>query len=62
VDHSIDVIDPASAPGTGRPEAGLLPAHGLAIFRRLSSIDFVSCDVVEVIPGYDPLSDRDACR
>jgi arginase family enzyme len=48
VDHSIDVIDPAFAPGTGRPEAGLLSAHGLAIFRRLSSIDFVSCDVVEV--------------
>jgi arginase family enzyme len=48
VDHPIDVIDPAFAPRTGRPEAGLLWAHGLEIFRRLSSIDFVSCDVVEV--------------
>jgi agmatinase len=31
-----------------------LSAHGLEIFRRLIGIDFVSCDVVEVIPGYDP--------
>ncbi len=60
VDHPIDVIDQAFAPRTGRPEAGLLPARGLAIFRWLSSIDFVSRDVVEVYPGYDPVGDRDA--
>jgi arginase family enzyme len=35
VDHSIDVIDPAFAPGTTEPEAdGLWPAHGPEIFRR----------------------------
>jgi arginase family enzyme len=56
VDHSIDVIDPAlAAPGTGRPQAGgRLPAHNLETFRRLSGIDFVGCDVVQAISGYDP--------
>jgi agmatinase len=51
----IDVVDPAFAPGTGTPEPGGLSAHdALAIVRRLTGIDFVGFDVVEVIPAYDP--------
>ena len=44
-----------SRPGTGTPEPGGLSAHdALAIVRRLTGIDFVGFDVVEVIPAYDP--------
>jgi agmatinase len=51
----IDVVDPAFAPGTGTPEPGGLSAHdALAIVRRLTGIDFLGFDVVEVIPAYDP--------
>ncbi len=51
----IDVVDPAFAPGTGTPEPGGLSSHDvLAIVRRLTGIDFVGFDVVEVIPAYDP--------
>jgi agmatinase len=51
----IDVLDPAHAPGTGTPEAGGPSAHDmLAIVRRLTGLDFVGFDVVEVIPAYDP--------
>jgi agmatinase len=39
ISFDIDVVDPAHAPGTGTPEAG---------------IDFLGFDVVEVIPAYDP--------
>lgn len=54
VDHSIDVIDPAFAPGTGRPEAGSLwSAAGLEISRGLIGTDFLGRDVVKVILG-DP--------
>jgi agmatinase len=45
----------AYAPGTGTPEAGGPSARDmLAILRRLTDIDFVGFDVVEVIPAYDP--------
>jgi arginase family enzyme len=55
VDHSIDVIDPAFAPGTGRPGAGSrLPAAGLEISRGLTGTDFLGRDVVEVIILGDP--------
>jgi agmatinase len=51
----IDVVDPAHAPGTGTPEAGGPSARDmLAIVRRLTGLDFVGFDVVEVIPAYDP--------
>ena len=50
----IDVVDPAYAPGTGTPEAGGPSAHDmLAIVRRLTGIEFVGFDVVEVIPAYN---------
>jgi agmatinase len=55
VSFDIDVVDPAFAPGTGTPEPGGLSAHdSLAIVRRLTDVDFVGFDVVEVIPAYDP--------
>ena len=48
----IDVVDPAHAPGTGTPEAGGPSARDmLAILRRLTGIEFVGFDVVEVIPA-----------
>jgi agmatinase len=50
----IDVLDPASAPGTGTPEvAGLHPREALAFLRALAGIAFTGFDVVEVAPAYD---------
>ena len=50
----IDVLDPASAPGTGTPEvAGLQPREALALVRALAGIAFTGFDVVEVAPPYD---------
>jgi len=50
----IDVLDPASAPGTGTPEvAGLEPAQALAYLRALAGMSFIGFDVVEVSPPYD---------
>lgn len=55
ISFDIDVVDPAFAPGTGTPEPGGLSAHdALSIVRRLTGIDFIGFDVVEVIPAYDP--------
>jgi agmatinase len=50
----IDVLDPASAPGTGTPEvAGLQPREALAFLRALAGIRFTGFDLVEVAPAYD---------
>jgi agmatinase len=50
----IDVLDPASAPGTGTPEvAGLHPREALGFLRALTGIPFTGFDVVEVAPAYD---------
>ena len=50
----IDVLDPASAPGTGTPEvAGLEPREALALLRALAGLEFCGFDVVEVAPPYD---------
>jgi len=50
----IDVLDPASAPGTGTPEvAGLNPREALAFLRALAGMSFTGFDVVEVAPAYD---------
>src|SRR4029078_8559723 len=54
ISFDIDVVDPAYAPGTGTPEAGGPSARDmLAVVRRLTGIDFVGFDVVEVITAYD---------
>jgi agmatinase len=50
----IDVLDPASAPGTGTPEvAGLQPREALGFLRALAGIPFTGFDLVEVSPAYD---------
>ncbi len=50
----IDALDPAFAPGTGTPEIGGLSSwQAQAIIRRLTGLDFVGMDVVEVSPAYD---------
>ena len=50
----IDCLDPAFAPGTGTPVAGgPSSAKMLSILRKLTALDFVGADVVEVAPAYD---------
>lgn len=50
----IDVLDPAFAPGTGTPEiGGLATWQAQAIMRRLSGLQFIGMDLVEVCPAYD---------
>lgn len=50
----VDGLDPAFAPGTGTPEMGGLHAwQARAIIRRLSGVNFVGGDVVEVAPAFD---------
>ncbi|RKL67960.1 agmatinase [Salipaludibacillus neizhouensis] len=53
----IDVLDPAFAPGTGTAEAGGIASKELleAIHAIAGSeINVVGCDLVEVVPAYDP--------
>ncbi|SDO62033.1 agmatinase [Alkalicoccus daliensis] len=53
----IDVLDPAFAPGTGTPEAGGISSKELleAIHTIAgSSVNVIGCDLVEVLPAYDP--------
>jgi agmatinase len=50
----VDALDPAFAPGTGTPEVGGLATwQARAILRRLTGLDFVGMDLVEVAPAYD---------
>ena len=50
----IDCLDPAAAPGTGTPIPGGLTYHQAAsIIRRLTKINFVAMDMVEVSPPFD---------
>ena len=50
----IDCLDPSVAPGTGTPIAGGLSYHQAAsVIRKLTDINFVAMDVVEVSPPYD---------
>lgn len=50
----IDALDPSCAPGTGTPEIGGLASwQAQAIIRRLTGVNFVGMDVVEVAPAYD---------
>ncbi|NJP37343.1 agmatinase [Alkalicoccus luteus] len=53
----IDVLDPAFAPGTGTPEAGGITSAELIEAVRLiseSDVNVIGCDLVEVLPAYDP--------
>ncbi|MGB2078566.1 MAG: agmatinase, partial [Vibrio sp.] len=50
----IDCLDPAFAPGTGTPVCGGLSSDKvLTILRKLTDINLVGMDVVEVSPAYD---------
>jgi agmatinase len=50
----IDALDPAFAPGTGTPEIGGLASwQAQSILRRLTGLNLVGMDVVEVAPAYD---------
>ena len=50
----IDCLDPSAAPGTGTPIPGGLTYHQSAsIIRRLTDVNFVAMDMVEVSPPYD---------
>ena len=51
----IDVLDPSVAPGTGNPEAGGPSFNELLVaIERLSELNVVACDLVEVSPPLDP--------
>jgi agmatinase len=50
----IDCLDPSAAPGTGTPIPGGLTYHQAAsIIRKLTDVNFVGMDMVEVSPPYD---------
>ncbi|KAK9234288.1 putative agmatinase [Lipomyces kononenkoae] len=50
----IDVLDPATAPGTGTPEPGGWTTRELIrILRGLEKLNVVGADIVEVSPSYD---------
>jgi agmatinase len=50
----IDCLDPSVAPGTGTPIPGGLTYHQAAsIMRKLTDINFIGMDMVEVSPPYD---------
>ena len=54
VSIDIDVLDPAFAPGTGTPEAGVMTSRELlAAVRGLAGLRIVGADIVEVAPVYD---------
>ncbi|GCE22422.1 agmatinase [Dictyobacter kobayashii] len=51
----VDFVDPAYTPGTGTPEVGGVTSwEALQLLRGLRGINFVACDIVEVLPSYDP--------
>ncbi len=50
----IDCLDPSAAPGTGTPIPGGLTYHQAAtIIRKLTNVNFIGMDMVEVSPPYD---------
>jgi len=54
ITFDMDFVDPAAAPGVQTPEAGGPSAREtLQILRKLSGINMVGCDVVEVNPMFD---------
>ncbi|RAL12133.1 agmatinase [Aspergillus homomorphus CBS 101889] len=50
----IDVLDPATAPGTGTPEpGGWTTREFIRILRGIEKLNIVGADIVEVSPSYD---------
>ena len=55
VSFDIDGIDPSQAPGTGTPEiGGFSTFQAQQMVRRLSGLNIVGTDLVEVSPPFDP--------
>ena len=55
ISFDIDGIDPSQAPGTGTPEiGGFSTFQAQQMVRRLSGLDIIGCDLVEVSPPFDP--------
>jgi guanidinopropionase len=55
VTFDIDGIDPSQAPGTGTPEiGGFLTREAQAMVRKLSGLNVIGADLVEVAPPLDP--------
>ena len=55
VTFDVDFVDPAYAPGTGTPEVGgFTSSEALTLVRGLEDLKLIGCDIVEVIPGFDP--------
>lgn len=51
----IDALDPAFAPGTGKPECGgLSTMWALSCIEELWDLNWIGMDMVEVCPPYDP--------
>lgn len=51
----LDVLDPSIFPGTGTPEPGGITFKELmTILQRLTPLNLVGADVVELAPDYDP--------
>jgi len=50
----IDCLDPAFAPGTGTPVTGGISTNkALQILRKLTQLNIIAMDLVEVAPAYD---------
>jgi len=61
----LDVLDPAVLPGTGTPEAGGVSFMELLdAIKKVSSLNIIGCDVVELCPVYDQsgASTATACK
>lgn len=51
----LDILDPSIFPGTGTPEPGGISfTDMMTIIRKLSTLNIVGADVVELAPDYDP--------
>jgi guanidinopropionase len=54
VTFDIDSLDPSMAPGTGTPEiGGFTTREAQAMIRKLSGLNIIGADVVEVSPPFD---------
>jgi guanidinopropionase len=55
ISFDIDSLDPSFAPGTGTPEiGGLTTREAQRMLRRLTGLNIIGADVVEVSPPFDP--------
>lgn len=55
ISFDVDFVDPAYAPGTGTPEVGgFTSGEAISLIRGLNGLKLIGCDVVEVLPDFDP--------